>query len=614
MMSQHLRESFEAFEPYIKDYKELTDGQFKGAKLYKVRAIHVTMTGNRRLYTSEELLRGSRSLSDRPIAYGSAHPTAPNLPWPANSTVDAEYNDKERFTETIVRVSDPTLNQLIAEKKVTKVSIEGHGRDQREVDGVAPLGVVFTRLLFVTEGAQPGDPATSIEPITFSELLEPVSEPMGSYKDFADCVAKNNDKKDPEAYCATIMRKVEGKETVQSDAPPIGGSQDIIEEKKMSEKQLEDKPVTTFDELMEAMSDEPFESIEEVKKWLQKVRKSMVAKGTVGAFTAKAKAAGMAVAAYARKILANKSKYDTKTIRQAVFALRAQKGFKATVDEAFINEVLAKPLDDFSDLNITSEERPNPAAAPIAAETPAILRTETGELKTPSEPEPKNSHDLFVEIKKIHRKSIEKYQELESTVNKMNKALLETVKALKTDVDLLRRNLEDTKVSAATKTALAEALNKINVQDLEKQKGFAEIGLKLDKTIAETKQAILARIEAGEIEKDGAMKKISETLNQTSEKFESYKKTVEENLQATMKSIQESQTQMTQLDAKLGDTTKIAETVKATLVDRKVLSTIPFKGQYAAPPVAASPTKPPETGEVDPWLMERAWGRKQRKQ
>ena len=33
---------------------------------------------------------------------------------------------------------------------------------------------------------------------------------MGEYRNFADCVSKNQDKKDPEAYCATIMRHVEG--------------------------------------------------------------------------------------------------------------------------------------------------------------------------------------------------------------------------------------------------------------------------------------------------------------------------------------------------------------------------------------------------------------------
>lgn len=33
--------------------------------------------------------------------------------------------------------------------------------------------------------------------------------PFAGYKDFDDCIRKNRDKKNPDAYCATIMRKVE---------------------------------------------------------------------------------------------------------------------------------------------------------------------------------------------------------------------------------------------------------------------------------------------------------------------------------------------------------------------------------------------------------------------
>ena len=33
--------------------------------------------------------------------------------------------------------------------------------------------------------------------------------PFAGYKDFADCVAKNRDKDDPQAYCAAIQRKAE---------------------------------------------------------------------------------------------------------------------------------------------------------------------------------------------------------------------------------------------------------------------------------------------------------------------------------------------------------------------------------------------------------------------
>ena len=36
--------------------------------------------------------------------------------------------------------------------------------------------------------------------------------PFAGYKDFADCVKKNQSKGNPKAYCATIQQKAEGKE------------------------------------------------------------------------------------------------------------------------------------------------------------------------------------------------------------------------------------------------------------------------------------------------------------------------------------------------------------------------------------------------------------------
>jgi len=34
--------------------------------------------------------------------------------------------------------------------------------------------------------------------------------PFGPYKEFSDCVRANRDKKDPEAYCATIHKEITG--------------------------------------------------------------------------------------------------------------------------------------------------------------------------------------------------------------------------------------------------------------------------------------------------------------------------------------------------------------------------------------------------------------------
>ncbi len=45
--------------------------------------------------------------------------------------------------------------------------------------------------------------------------------PFAGYKDFADCVAKNQDKGDPEAYCAVIKRQVEGEKLRHPDFQKI---------------------------------------------------------------------------------------------------------------------------------------------------------------------------------------------------------------------------------------------------------------------------------------------------------------------------------------------------------------------------------------------------------
>ena len=39
--------------------------------------------------------------------------------------------------------------------------------------------------------------------------------PFGGYKNFKICVARNKNKKNPNAYCAEIMRTVEGKQKMK---------------------------------------------------------------------------------------------------------------------------------------------------------------------------------------------------------------------------------------------------------------------------------------------------------------------------------------------------------------------------------------------------------------
>ena len=61
------------------------------------------------------------------------------------------------------------------------------------------------------------------------------------------------------------------------------------------------------------------------RKWLQAARRTMEAKGTVGAFTRQAKAAGMSVEEYAAMVLRPGSKASPRTKKRAQFARTAGK-------------------------------------------------------------------------------------------------------------------------------------------------------------------------------------------------------------------------------------------------------------------------------------------------
>ena len=54
--------------------------------------------------------------------------------------------------------------------------------------------------------------------------------------------------------------------------------------------------------------------------WLGEAVNRMKEKGTIGAFTKQAKRRGMSAQQFARYVLANRDKFNSKTIKRAVFA------------------------------------------------------------------------------------------------------------------------------------------------------------------------------------------------------------------------------------------------------------------------------------------------------
>lgn len=150
----------------VEYYKE--SEKVPGAKLYKVRAIHVTTTANRNRYTAEELRLGARSLAERPLGINHQIYDLPR----ENKVVDAEY--EQGAVECIIQVADLVLQEMIKDGKIVHVSIEAKYRAAEQGDALVPRGIVFTALHLLTRDVPPGDSLSSIilwEKKTLAESL-----------------------------------------------------------------------------------------------------------------------------------------------------------------------------------------------------------------------------------------------------------------------------------------------------------------------------------------------------------------------------------------------------------------------------------------------------------
>lgn len=76
---------------------------------------------------------------------------------------------------------------------------------------------------------------------------ESISEPFADYDDFDDCVAKNQDKEDPEAYCAAIKKKAEDEPKEASVEQTEKDAEEPEEAKGGKEAAPEPKVPTKFD-------------------------------------------------------------------------------------------------------------------------------------------------------------------------------------------------------------------------------------------------------------------------------------------------------------------------------------------------------------------------------
>jgi len=138
------------------------DKDFEGAKMYRVEAIHVITTRNKRKFTRTELERAGSSLSFRPLNIN--HDIDRQLPFPENATLFMEFDPTSMSVKGRFRVLDSAVNAMIETDRIKQVSIEQiptKGEDCNEIS-CEQHGVAFIGMALLENGVPPGDPHANI--------------------------------------------------------------------------------------------------------------------------------------------------------------------------------------------------------------------------------------------------------------------------------------------------------------------------------------------------------------------------------------------------------------------------------------------------------------------
>jgi len=154
------------------------------AKIWKVEAIHVTTTRNKRKFTKEELASSGRSLSFRPLNIN--HDENRQLPFPENATRGMSFNKATLAVEGSFRITDPAINAMIETGRINSVSIEQIptlGETCNEIL-CEQHGVAFIGMALLESDVLPGDPHTvnKIRAESIKSLIVPSAQ-----RECADC-------------------------------------------------------------------------------------------------------------------------------------------------------------------------------------------------------------------------------------------------------------------------------------------------------------------------------------------------------------------------------------------------------------------------------------------
>ncbi|MEM3646546.1 MAG: hypothetical protein QW334_00175 [Thermofilum sp.] len=153
--------------------------QQEAGRLYYFTALHAGTTGRPgmvdveglprlRLYTVEELKRAARTLVWKGVNLN--HTKYP--PSERNHVEWAEYDDEKQAIVGYAYVEDEEINRLYDEGMITHCSVEYVSQSLPRFNGIAPQGIVFLGLAFLTNDVPPGDPFSTVvsaDEVSFTE-------------------------------------------------------------------------------------------------------------------------------------------------------------------------------------------------------------------------------------------------------------------------------------------------------------------------------------------------------------------------------------------------------------------------------------------------------------
>lgn len=162
----------------------------RGVRTWKISAIHVTRSGNGRLYTKQELVQAAETLSFRPININ--HDPARRLPYPDNCTLHPMiFDGAANAVVGSMRIADAEVNKKIESGQIDHLSVEQMSNETCSdalCSSKLQYGVAFTGLALLEKGVQAGDPKTSIKAesaadVLISDMVQPCkcSEQVSSF-------------------------------------------------------------------------------------------------------------------------------------------------------------------------------------------------------------------------------------------------------------------------------------------------------------------------------------------------------------------------------------------------------------------------------------------------